>query len=197
MKLGYIKKYPYLRNLKLYIMGQYYKAAILGKDKKAIKQWMYSWDFNAGSKLTEHSWIESKFVKTFESLIYNNPQRVVWAGDYADECKGRKTNVYSRCGDKTKVEKTNDNIWELSVLDSLFVINHTKKQFINKINVINNNGWRVHPLPLMTCEGNGRGGGDYLGEDEIVGTWARDLISVSDKVPDGFTELKFTCEEKF
>ncbi len=178
-------------------MGQYYKAIVLGKNKKTVKQWLYSHDFGSGLKLMEHSWMENPFVKNFESLLHNNPQNVVWAGDYAENCNGLKTNVYERCTDKNKIPKDSDNIHELSVLDARFVINHTKKLYIDKMDVISNDGWRVHPLPLMTCEGNGQGGGDYRGGDKIVGTWARDLISVSNKIPDGFKELQFTCEEKW
>jgi hypothetical protein len=79
----------------------------------------------------------------------------------------------------------------------MFVINHTKKQFINKAKVPNKDGWRIHPLPLMTCEGNGAGGGDYWGKDSktLVGSWARDVISVSGTKPKGFTELKFNLAE--
>ena len=48
----------------------------------------------------------------------------------------------------------------------------------------------IHPLPLLTAEGNGRGGGDYYGSDmELVGTWARDVISVERQVPEGYSEL--------
>jgi hypothetical protein len=43
---------------------------------------------------------------------------------------------------------------------------------------------------LLTCEGNGRGGGDFRGENKFVGTWARDIISVESKKPQGFTEIK-------
>lgn len=135
----------------------------------------------------EHSWMENPFVKSFESLIHNNPQRVVWAGDYADECKGLKTNVYDRCSDKLEVKPER----ELSVLDSRFVINHSKKLFVDKTKVPNNDGWRIHPLPILTCDGNLRGGGDYRSNHgaEFVGTWARDLISVSSEVPIGFKEI--------
>ena len=45
-------------------------------------------------------------------------------------------------------------------------------------------------IHLLTAEGNGRGGGDYNGPDlELVGTWARDVISVEGLVPEGYTEL--------
>jgi hypothetical protein len=179
-------------------MGQYYHPAVLGKNGKTVKKWLYSHDFDSGLKLMEHSWIENTFVKTFESLIKDNPQRVVWAGDYADECKGLKTNVNSRCTDKLKVKKPerySDEVYPVSVLDSRFVINHSKKVYVDKINIPDNDGWRIHPLPLLTCEGNGRGGGDFRGDAEIVGTWARDLISVSKTQPEGYKEIIFDLIE--
>jgi hypothetical protein len=71
-------------------MGQYYYPVVLGKNKRTVKQWMLSHDFNSGLKLMEHSWIENDFVKRFETLIHDNPQPVVWAGDYAEHCNGLK-----------------------------------------------------------------------------------------------------------
>lgn len=72
-----------------------------------------------------------------------------------------------------------------------YVVNHTKKQFVDKSKVPNKDGWRVHPLPLLTCEGNGGGGGDYYSENgkSFIGVWARDLISVENKKPKGYTEI--------
>ena len=66
-------------------MGQYYKPCILGGNKKTVKAWMYSHEYDNGLKLMEHSYIGNSFVSAFESLIKNKPQRVVWAGDYADD----------------------------------------------------------------------------------------------------------------
>jgi hypothetical protein len=129
-------------------------------------------------------------VVTFEKLIFDNPQRVVWPGDYADNCKGYKTNVYSRCIDE-KQYKGDVNKDE----DYRFVINHSKKTYVDKNEVVAKNGWSIHPLPLLTCEGNGRGGGDYLGDDEFVGKWARDLISVSNTEPKGFKKIAPNFQE--
>ena len=42
-------------------MGQYYYAAILGSNKKTVKSHVYSWDFDSGLKLMEHSWMENPF----------------------------------------------------------------------------------------------------------------------------------------
>lgn len=174
-------------------MGQYYKPAVLGDNKKTIKKWLYSHDFGSGLKLMEHSWMENPLVKSFENLIKDNPERVVWGGDYADKCKGSKTNVYDRCADKNRVFR--DAVNEVSVLDSRFVINHTKKVYVDKTKVPDSDGWRIHPLPLLTCEGNGRGGGDFRGDNSLVGSWARDLISVSKTQPEGYKELIFDLVE--
>ena len=46
--------------------------------------------------------------------------------------------------------------------------------------------------------GNGNGGGDFYGQDgdNVIGTWARDIVSVSNKMPEGYKELKFNLKEK-
>lgn len=172
-------------------MGQYYRPTILGQNKKTVKAWVYSHEYSSGLKLMEHSWVENPFVGAFETLIFNNPQRVVWGGDYAEPCKGRKTNISDRCLEKLKVkpnlEKTGN-----------YIVNHSKNIFVDKRKVINNDGWKIHPLPLLTCEGNGQGGGDFFGEDpnNLIGSWSRDLISVETKRPKDFTELLFDLVEK-
>ena len=170
-------------------MGQYYKPCILGGNKKTVKAWMYSHEYDNGLKLMEHSYIGNSFVSAFESLIKNKPQRVVWAGDYADDCKGRKTNLYERCKDTEKANPTE----RFSTPETRYIVNHTKKQFVDKFSVPEISDWKgtkIHPLPLLTCEGNGRGGGDFRGENQYVGTWARDVISVESKKPIGYAEIK-------
>ena len=140
----------------------------------------------------EHSYVGNKFVSAFESLILNNPQRVVWAGDYADKCKGLKTNVYDRCTQKNEVEPT----LFPTLAETRFIINHTKRQFVDKQNLPKEK-WQIHPLPLLTSEGCGQGGGDYFSQNDVdlVGSWARDLISVSNVTPKGFKELTVKFSE--
>jgi len=72
-----------------------------------------------------------------------------------------------------------------------FIVNHSKKLFVDKWKVPNVNNLFIHPLPLLTAEGNGLGGGDYQGNSKLVGSWARDIISVEYTAPDGFQELVF------
>ena len=46
-----------------------------------------------------------------------------------------------------------------------------KKQFFDLWSVPYVGGMRVHPLPLLTADGNGRGGGDYYCLDmNLVGS---------------------------
>lgn len=182
-------------------MGQYYSASILAKNKKTVEKFVSPYNYGNGAKLTEHSWIGNNFVLAFESLIYKNPQHVVWAGDYADNCKSRKTNLYKRCIDKKEVKPTA----HLKADEVRFIVNHTKKQFVDTFNVlkitaswVGDRDYRIHPLPLLTCEGNGRGGGDFKGDDnhKIVGSWARNLISVEPDIPKDYVELVFDLIEK-
>ena len=177
-------------------MGQYYKPTILGKNKKTVKKWLYSFEYGNGLKLMEHSWIGNAFVSTFENELINNPQIIVWGGDYAENCKNRKSNVYDRCKDKLKISPIKIMIDE----KYRYIINHTKKKFIDKTKVpVTNesNGfkWRIHPLPLMTCEGNGLGGGDYRNESDLIGKWSRNLISIESKTPKDYQEILFDLKE--
>lgn len=81
-----------------------------------------------------------------------------------------------------------------------FIVNHTKKEFVDKRKVPSIGGWRVHPLPLLTSSGNGRGGGDYHPIDDsdgkFVGSWAGDVISVEPVKPEGFTEIRPNFREE-
>jgi hypothetical protein len=85
-----------------------------------------------------------------------------------------------------------------SKIGDTYIVNHTKKQFVQ----IRKGGQPqdgIHPLPLLVSEGNGRGrgerNGDYFGSNqELCGTWARDVISIEEKehIPGDYTEL--VCE---
>jgi len=169
-------------------MGQYYKSCLLADNKTTVKAWVYSHDIGNGLKLMEHSYIGNEFVSAFESLIHNNPQRVVWGGDYAEPCKDRKTNTYERCDDSNKVIPN----LRPTTKETRYVINHSKKEFVDKYHVPEIPTWKgtkIHPLPLLTSEGNGNGGGDFRGENKYIGSWARDIISVQSTKPKGYTEI--------
>jgi hypothetical protein len=204
-------------------MGQYYNPAILDTNNKSkVVAWAYSHDYKSGLKLMEHSWIGNNFVERIEKEIFANPKRIVWAGDYAEpdvnedgkfihvhveNGKEHGQNIYNLCTDDLKLPLKNPH--RIARTKFIYLVNHDKKEFVNistkKLPVsdiyTDGNGkkhyYRVHPLPLLTSEGNGGGGGDYFSSNgkEYIGTWARDLISLESVVPEGFTEIKPNFKE--
>ena len=174
-------------------MGQYYYPIILNSDGKIVV-WMCAHNYNNGLKLMEHSYLGNNFVSTFEfGLSPEGPHyksRVVWAGDYADKELDQEKNLYQMCDEYTMISP---QVKETKIYR--YIINHSKKQFVDKTKVPKQENFTLHPLPLLTCEGNGRGGGDYRGESPLIGSWARDVISVEEVAPEGFEELVFDLVE--
>jgi len=177
-------------------MGQYYMAIILGEkqdenDQEIIRAFMQVFISGGGMKLMEHSYIDNPFVNTFEYQLTKNgmfyKSRVVWGGDYADNEKGLDKNLHRITNDfpdKNLTTKLRDEDIK-STKDYPYIINHSKKLFVDK-----QKHTLIHPLPLLTAEGNGRGGGDYRGSKiELAGTWARDVLSVEKEMPSDYDEL--------
>ena len=169
-------------------MGQYYYAIILSASGKIVV-WMDPQDYNNGMKLMEHSYLDNIFVSTFEyGLSPAGPyhkSRVVWAGDYADKEPEQEVNLHIMCDEYKKIKPL-----DKSTTKYRYLVNHTKNLFVDKAR----NEGSLHPLPLLTAEGNGRGGGDYREDSELVGSWARDMISVEETMPTDCTELIFDLE---
>jgi hypothetical protein len=193
-------------------MGQYFLAVILGdipaaNGKEKVNGYMRMF----GSKLMEHSFIGNTSVNSFEYLLTDQyaGSRIVWTGDYADNEPSSYYNLFAVCSDcsdcsdcsktetetetETKTETETD--LEISITNKIdnsiypILINHTKKLYVDKRKALHD----IHPLPLLTCEGNGKGSGDYFGDDpnKLVGSWARNKISVAKEPPAGYTELLF------
>jgi hypothetical protein len=77
-----------------------------------------------------------------------------------------------------------------------YIVNHTKRLYVVKDIPPGVRSLRINPLPLLTAEGNGRGGGDFGGTDEDkVGSWARDVISVEKVAPEGYTCAEYEFAE--
>lgn len=176
-------------------MGQYYVVVILGNkpengEQEVVRYHLSPHGHGSGSKLCEHSFLQNKFVKIIEQLISPTgifyKSRIVWAGDYADNEENLSKNLYRIVEDKEYTQM----LYIKSGDSYNYIVNHTKKQYVNKANCISS----IHPLPLLVCEGNKRGGGDYWGKHaDLCGTWSRDIISVEiDQPSDEYTEL--TCD---
>jgi len=159
-------------------MGQYYLVVILAEksDKEYIRTYLDPGMYNNGMKLREHSYIGNNFVNIIENLIGPNgmfyKSRLVWAGDYSDAEPNSDKNLNKMCEAKVPF------VYKEPIVSYTYIVNHTKKVYIKKTE-------GFHPLPLLTAEGNGRGGGDYNGPNvDLVGTWARDVISMENEAPD-------------
>ena len=154
-------------------MGQYYNPTFIN-EKNEVVNWAYSHDFKhrmkrddgkiitygTGLKLMEHSWRENSLVGFIMKQIHNNPQRIVWAGDYADPELGSDANIYCMCETPQKLKAKSFKVKSLR-----YIVNHTKKQFVDLNGLPIVDDWQIHALPLLTCEGNGRDSQDPQDED--------------------------------
>lgn len=199
-------------------MGQYYK--VLTTTGKRSKVYDRSIIINGEAeytmaKLMEHSWWGNAFVDSFCRTIYKKQRRVVWMGDYANDyikrypgsINGYSEKLLAKLYKKTWRKGLKNNAIEMSMLDlaGKFIVNHTKLQYIDcsqyyKRNVFHGD-WCIHPLPIMTCLGNGLGGGDFSAPTDdttysLVGTWAYDVISIEDYYPVKYEEIKPVFKEK-
>ena len=197
-------------------MGQYYKAIVLKKNWKRANNptmaYIESWDYDNGSKLMEHSYIGNRMCKAVEHMLSKDfyKCRFVWCGDYADSIKSRiafengedytdnenDKNAYI-FADDVKTERMKYDESDDKYLDTYhkYIINFSKKLYVELPHYVQG-AFKVHPLPILCSDGNGRGGGDYYGTNmDIVGVWAYDVIGVDDEIPKGFKELKVIFEE--
>ena len=192
-------------------MGQYFMPCSLTGNKENVKSFVYSHHITSrwktadgrmvtsgqGLKLMEHSYLKNKMMLCVEALLVEggewNKTPIVWAGDYSDAVRGELT-YYDMCnrtdeGEHIAKELIPKPLTAKQAKEFRFIVNHTKKEFVDKTKVPSNDGWQIHPLSLLTSSGNGRGGGDFRGENEFVGTWATDVISVEKEIPADFKEI--------
>jgi len=189
--------------------------------KNPVAASLRCYDYGNGAKLMEHSYIGNDLVRSIEYLLANQfkGHAFVWCGDYADEVE-TKTGTHDIFCDAGRFiyedydSSTNDRKakryealqgtipampeWkegvEWNAYETIpyykYLVNYSKKQYCT-IPVNDNDKYQVHPLPLLTCSGNGRGGGDYNLEDDRIGIWAYDRIGVtnSKKEIEGMTEI--------
>ena len=151
----------------------------------------------------EHSYIGNSFVESVEFLLIDDGEgnkgrwsgnKIVWAGDYANAEPLGGNNLYSLVEEKDKLKM----LIEAVPPNYHYLVNWDKKQFVDKTKCNpmtanwNTNNMKIHPLPLLTADGNGRGGGDYHGNEHsmvYVGIWAKDRISLMKEIPEDFTEI--------
>lgn len=201
-------------------MGQYYFPLLINNRGKRTTA--YSHDFDNGLKLMEHSWVGNGFVNAVMAQIYNKAQRVAWVGDYSDGLQDKDyvlgggfiNNRESFMKYYKAANKCVNPLAPVADVERLqfcvygkrnyYLINHTKGVYVDLEEYVANNtmedGWCINPLPLLTCIGNGMGGGDYRGREgaDLVGSWCFDKISVVDSDPEkvkGMRQVYVTFSE--
>ena len=197
-------------------MGQFFRVVNVKS-----KAWV---SLAPNEKMLEHCYQDNDGVLIVDKLLRKDglwwKQPVVWAGFYADD----ESDLFLPDEDSEDKNATKPaNLYDYADRHGLqlssspqsnnttpcrYVLNHDKKQFVDIFTLpVDKWGHKVHPLCLLTAEGNGRGGGDYkrkssnfhelCADFHLVGSWARDPISVQDEEPDSdFEELKvqFCCD---
>lgn len=205
-------------------MGQYYMPTLI--DHEGNIKTLYSHDYDNGLKLMEHSYIGNGFVNAVSTIIWKNPMKVAWLGDYSDN-PYHPEEAYSSKMPHEDFMKIWNAVWrdEENTLvicpvsqkiitmrhKARYIVNHTRKCYIRIGDYISENRWMeenywnnavfypmcIHPLPLLTACGNDRGGGDYHSSTgyEHIGTWAFDLIEITDKMPKNYESVMYHFRE--
>ena len=204
------------------------RTALMTEQDK-IEQAKSSYYNYHGLKIMEHSWLRNDLVNGVAKRLLNKKGRVVWVGDYSDEGIFKSTDgtetpltleeLYN-ASRKSGEDENGYNIYEGGLPDNVkfmklvrynpnftmehkFLINLTKKEYVHLDEYISRSisedGWCVHPLPLLTSTGGDNGGGDYhecFIDSHLVGHWAYDELIIKEVEPKGFTKLDVTFSEE-
>ena len=190
-------------------MGQYYHIIIKTPDNKIhYNDRTVKGEGYIMAKLMEHSYKETYLMKSVANVLSNGKCRLIWCGDYAEPKEIRMVSKHKASYKRAWVytsQETNDN----TILTNKrfdfhhkFFVNHSKKTYVSFDDYKKNKyGWSICPISLLTAIGNGRGGGDYHGlNDDKVGSWAWDVISVCNKrsdFPKDYKLVKIPFKEYF
>lgn len=178
-------------------MGQYYFPIIIKNNKFNLDtaRYGYSHDYDNGLKLTEHSWVGNHFVNAVLNSLEEG-DRLLWFGDYAEfeDLTKNSDSIFSK-EDFDEISFCFSNIRSIDKVEdpskyNRFVVNKTKKEYIDLTEYAawapkDEFDWVMHPVPLLTAIGNGKGGGDYWSSHpdfDSVGTWAGDEIYTTNEL---------------
>ncbi|MFF3227542.1 hypothetical protein ACFYV7_32420 [Nocardia suismassiliense] len=152
-------------------MRQFYRAVLLDDDYRLIGY------VEPGARLMEHAWIGNHSVQGIERLL-SVPARVVWARrQLGDE------NLYAAAASVAALRPPEHGC------TGRYILNHDQLGYVDKAAAVEQAGRRrTHPLPILTAAGGAE-------PHALAGAWARDRISISDTVPDGFELWKFDVAE--
>lgn len=176
-------------------MGQYYMPVIKRGNK--LRR-VYSHDFGNGFKLMEHSYVDNDFINVIANNLVDNPAQLYWCGDYAEaddfisESMFKRIYDYAWCRKKNRSTTLEDRNINFDWNKDWYYINVTKKKYIE---MPKPGRWIYSPISLLTAIGNGRGGGDYRGDNQMIGAWAGDKVYLSETKPnEQFEDITAECD---
>ncbi len=176
--------------------GQYFKIVIVNQNKEVLI-WLDPYNYGNGYLLNQHAYLNTPLLGAIEFLISPQGQfhksRIIWAGDYSES---HTEQLYSQLifGDyKHKTPPAYDTRCYR------YIVNHTKQIYVDKY-PDGNSGifdpmnkdfeYKWHPLPLLVLDNTNGGKGFYDGNDEeLLGTWSGDVISVELNPPQEYKQL--------
>lgn len=192
-------------------MGQYYYPT--AKKSRSLEQF-YSHYFGNGLKLMEHSYVGNEFVNKVLASLADEPGRLCWLGDYADEGDFERLGVdkalsrmmLSSMSMFAAEEDDEENLYlhyskeAAPDVGGMLVVNRSKKEYVDmkryeETAPEDQFGMKIHPIPLLTAVGNGKGGGDYRGSNmDLIGRWCCDEIQTA-KDASGLEDYKDITED--
>ena len=181
-------------------MGEYFRPCLISEGYNEFLPYKQYLDGeHQGAKLMEHSWFYNDFVNAIAEKLYYAPMRLLWIGDYSDDEAGKFSDVIKGASFAKAYDETWGNeVYPGNALDTLetatdflvdgkILVNHDKKLYLDYDLYYcscadgDDEAWVTNPLSLLTAVCGG-GGGNYYGTNEnLVGTWALDLIEVAPK----------------
>ena len=186
-------------------MGQYYQVLTEDKDgKRTVYDRHVDGEYTM-AKLMEHSWWDNRFMRAFSATLVDNPRKVAWVGDYAEdeECEALGFEYFEVWGGEDQDPAVGIDSTDFTLDRVKYLVNEDKKQYVDlaeyKAECVDDWENVIHPVPILTCIGNGRGGGDYHPakgvSDEWVGKWAFNTIMLTNNLPEGYEQIKPVFKE--
>lgn len=185
-------------------MGQYFEVY----NKTRNERIEHNFNLIGGMKLCEHSYLPNPLSVFLRDLLANEwkGDEIYHLGDYASPDDGTQTafklwDSSNKILDKADIIKVEDYEDPSKVVSNPYVINETKKQYLDIRDAAITSWYKTEdgailmfydPLLLLTACGNGLGGGDYFSDvnRRLIGSWAGDKLSASDKEPEGYEKVR-------
>jgi hypothetical protein len=179
-------------------------------ENNTVLGWACPWKMcKEGMELLEHTTTTSSFCANIASLISPCGQfwkaRIVWCGENATPIRGSRETLYKRVSWEHELQELRVPVGGFGTRCP-YLVNHTKKEVLNLHEILKTYTKEsfdetLHPLPLLTMESGTlndlvRSKTSCLPwpflpnrpELTLLGSWARNSVSVERECPSGFTD---------